>query len=43
MENPCECGIETPGSISHGVNYSITTELRMVRVLCRNKKGKCNL
>ena len=22
MENPCECGIEPPGSISHGVSIS---------------------
>ena len=21
MESPCECGIEPPGSISHGVSY----------------------
>ena len=21
MESPCECGIESPGSISHGVSY----------------------
>ena len=21
LESPCECGIEPPGSISHGVNY----------------------
>ena len=23
MESPCECGIEPPGSISHGVSYLI--------------------
>ena len=22
MESPCECGIERPGSISHGVNFN---------------------
>ena len=23
MESPCECGIEPPGSISHGISYSV--------------------
>ena len=25
LESPCECGIELPGSISHGVSYMYTS------------------
>ena len=27
MESPCECGIEPPGTISHGVNIIIVVAL----------------
>ena len=29
LETPCECGIELPGSISHGVNYTVYTDIHI--------------
>ena len=32
MESPCECDIEPPGSISHGVSYYFLKEIGMIRL-----------
>ena len=31
MESPCECGIEPPGFISHGVSYESRREIERER------------
>ena len=33
LESRCECGIETPGSISHGVSY-------VVQLVEKNRLGR---
>ena len=32
MESPCKCGIEPPGSISHGVSYNSGEKLQLETV-----------
>ena len=35
MESPCECGIEPPGSIRHGVSWLVILEYEYVE-LCKS-------
>ena len=35
MESPCECGIEPPGSISHGVSRNVIPDVELTAICGR--------